>query len=803
MFTHWPRLYEDLRRDTRYALGQLVRSPAFTVLAFLCLGLGIGVNASIFGILDSLLFRPMPVRDADRLVVVTRASSATLPYPFFREYQARARLVRALTTSSPMETDLESDDQNEFVTSEGTPVNYAEVMGVQPILGTWFTREDEPSAVISHAVWQRRFNGDPRVLGRTIRSASQAYTIVGVMPAAFTGVYAPLQTDLWVPLRTRPGAVAQFDDWQSARFMVFCRLADGASARQASAELDAIDRQIVSSERKPSVTFAPVAAEPVRGIPNPNSRKRMATVAALLAIVVGLVLLIACVNVGHLLLVRGALRHREVTLRRALGATRGRVVRQLLTESLILAIGGAACGLLFAIWTNQALEKSLPSLGRLASADGALSIDWRLVTFAAALSLITTVLCGLVPAWRTSRDRGVVDFRGDVSAGSRRLGRPFGLVAQVGMSLILLVAAGTFVRAALRAQSADPGFAVANRLYAYMFVPTPPFTPDTGRRFFSEAAERVKELPGVETAALAYGLPLMRTNRECVALPGAPPIQVTTSTVDSGYFAAMNIGITDGRDFARTEPTSPAMPVIVNASLAATAWPSKPAVGERLSVGCAKPESAVVVGVVRNSAVSALGEPPQPHVYLPFSQRYAGGVTTIVVATRSDPAALVNPVRRTLGDLGQGMRVYTVEPLREHVVRSSELVRRMTSVLSLFGLLALVLAATGLYGVIAYRVALRRREIGVRMALGARKRDIFTHVVGQGLLIAAVGVLIGELLSVVLVRAIGAMVPGVRPGDVPMHLATGAIWLVVAVLACYVPAARAASVDPLLALRDE
>ena len=767
---------DDLGRDLRHAARQIRRSPGFALLAVLCLGLGIGVNTSIFGVLSWFLLRPMPVEEPDRLVMITRGEQRGLSYPLYREFRSRTRGLSAVAATFPMESDLDFDGESDFVAAEVVSVDYAQVFGFKPVLGRWFVDEREPAAVISYAVWERRFHLNPSVLGRVVRSEAQSYTVIGVAPREFGGVFAPLRTDLWVPIQTRPKLAARLEERQgSLMAMLFGRLRDDTTTAQAAAELNAIDTQLRTEQGAAAEPVTPIAVESVRGIPNPGSRRLGQRLMTLLMVVVGLVLLIACVNVGNLLLVRGALRQRELAMRRALGASRSRLLRQLLTESLLLAVGGGVCGILFAFWTNKLLQLSFPTNIAVFALQIDLSLDWRAIVFATIVSLLTTVLCGLLPAWRTSGVRGLVAFKGEIGAGPPRR-RPVGLVVQVVMSLVLLFVAGSFVQALLRLQATDPGFDVAGRLYAYTWIPSPPFTPESRREFYSQSLERLRALPGVRTVALTSSLPLMPTGSDCAGIPGSQPLPMTSSAVDIGYFDTMGVNLISGRTFTIDDlPRDPAAMVVVNESLARKLWPDRPATNERVMVGCTGAQPAVVVGVVADSAIRSLGETPQPHIYRLFAPQHSGALTAILLDTSSDPAGMVEPVRRALVGLGQGIRVYAVQPLSAHVEKSYAQIRWMTGVLSCFGLVALLLAAVGVYGTIAYRVTLRTQEIGVRMALGASRGDVFREVLRQGLAIVLVGVTIGELLTAGLTVVAGAMQEGIRPTGVSTHIVVGLV----------------------------
>jgi putative ABC transport system permease protein len=603
-----------------------------------------------------------------------------------------------------------------------------------------------------------------------------------------------------VPIETRFRLTTDAEDRQLARMLLFFgRLRPGATARDASAELNARDVQMRGPTASTAEASAPLASDVVGTLPAAGNRRLAQTLSALMGAVVAVVLMVACVNVGHLLLARGALRQREFAVRRALGASRARLLRQLLTEALVLAVGGTLCGVILALWIGKLLERSVPLAAGIFAIQIDLSLDWRALVFAAVICAVTTVLCGLLPAWRVSGLSRMVVAQGSVGASARR--RPVGLVAQVVMSLVLLFIGASFVAELLRLHATYPGFAVAGRLYAYTFLPSPPFTPDARPEMYAHALDRLRALPGVRTATITSSLPLIPAGSECASLSADAPVRVTTSAVDPAYFETMGIERVAGRSFAPSDQNADT--AVVTETLARRLWPDRSAVGERFMIGCDKPQPAYVVGVVRDSSIRAIGEPAQPHLYRPFTAGDAGGLAAVLLDTTTDPARLTETVRRTLVDLAPGIRVYTVQPLSVHVARSFGQLQWITSILIALGILALLLAAVGLYGAIAYRVSLRTREIGLRMALGATRLNVFRGVVGNALMIVVVGVVLGEFLTTVLTRIVASVRQDIRPTSLSMHVIVGLIWIAIGLAASYAPAARAARLDPSTALRED
>jgi putative ABC transport system permease protein len=795
----WPWV-QDAGQDARFAARMLYRARGSTLLGVACLGLGIGATTAIFSVVDALLLRPLPIAESHRLVRISRGPETALSIPLLHAVGSGTQTLDAVAATLSMESDLVIGGDSQFIGMEAASGNYADVFGIRPSLGRWFVSDREPVAVISDAIWERYFDRRPDVLGHVIQSGTDSYTIVGVAPRQFTGVRAPLRTDLWVPIETRFRPTNDAEQRQLARMLMFFgRLRPGATPREASTELNARDLQMRGHSASPAEASAPLVAETVGTLPAAGNRRLAQTLSALMGAVVAVVLMVACVNVGHLLLARGALRQREFAVRRALGASRARLLRQLLTETLVLAVGGTLCGVVLAMWLGKLLEHSVPLAAGIFAVQVDLSLDWRALAFAAGICVMTTVLCGLLPAWRVSGLARMVVAQASVGPGARR--KPVGLVAQVVMSLVLLFIGASFVAALLRLHATYPGFAVAGRLYAYTFLPSPPFAPDARPELYAHALEQLRALPGVRTASLTSSLPLIPAASECASLAPDSLVRVTSSAVDPAYFDTMGIERVAGRSFAASDQTADT--AVVTESLARRLWPDRSAVGERFMIGCDTPQPAHVIGVVRDSAIRAVGEPAQPHLYRRFTAGDAGALAALVLDTTTDPARLTETVRRTLLDLAPGIRVYTVQPLSVHVERSFGQLQWITSILIGLGVLALLLAAVGLYGAIAYRVSLRTREIGLRMALGATRLNVFRSVVGNALAIVVIGVAIGEFLTMVLTGIVASVRQNIGPTPVAMHVIVGLIWIAIGLTASYAPAARAARLDPSVALRDE
>jgi len=792
--------------DLTYALRLLLKAPGFTFLAVLCLGLGIGANASIFSVLNALFLRPMPVHEPQRLVVLSRDADPLFSYPDYADLRDRSQSFTGLAVSSPTESSLDFEGSSYLAAAEPVSANYREIIGVRPFLGRWFANEQDPEAVISYRAWQRVFHGDANIIGKRVRSEAGWYTVVGVAPSEFGGIYLPLNTDIWVPFRRwsgqYPSLAAQMRDRANRRVMVFGRLKPGIGPGEAAAELNAIAERI-RRENPGADKLAPIVAERVRGVPNPNSRRGSVPIAALLMSVVGLVLLIACVNVGNLLLARGAARQREFSVRVAVGAGRARLLRQLLTESLMLACLGGLAGVAFGFWSNRLLVDLLLLSPYADVMRFDLSIDSRVLILTAVVTFLTTLLFGLAPAWRASRADPVGALKGEAPSSGRYRLRRISLVAQVCMSLVLLLTSGLFLRVLLHFHEIDPGFAIENRIYAQTYVSRPEFTIETGRQFYAQALDRVRTLPSVENVAVTDRLPFIPATPGCVSKPGADPVPSTANIIDSGFLQTMRIRLVAGRNFSAVDQSTGPPVAIVNETLARRLWPGELAIGKRVQLGCRDAQALEVIGVARDSRFRSLGEPPVPHVYRPFSQAYSGGLMNIMAQSASRSDTMIETIRRTLLATNPSARIYVVGTMSAYVEQSYWIVRWEALALSMFGGLSLLLAAVGLYGVISYHVTLRTREIGIRVALGAERRDVFRLVIRQGMTLTLIGVALGLTISAMLARLLANFLYGVSPTDVITYASTALIWMVVSLAACYLPALRASRVQPIAALRWE
>jgi predicted permease len=818
---------EKLLKDLKYGARMLVRSPAFSLIAVLSLALGIGANTAIFSLVSTLLFSPFPVEaPADLVSIFTtdQRNPGNLPMSHlnFKDYRDQNETFHGVAAFTFGQMNLNVNQSAEQVLAQVVSGNYFDVLGLRPALGRTFQpHEDQkpgayPVAVLSHGLWERRFGSDRSGVGREISLNRQPFTIVGVAPKGFTGTFVFGAPDLWVPMMMHDVAQPGFDWYETRRglfLFVFGRLKPGVTIAEAQANLKTIAGRLESSypndNRGRSIATLPLLDARV----NPNGQNQVAQISALLMTIVGLVLLIACANIANLLLARAAGRRREIAVRLALGAGRGRLIRQLLTESVLLALVGGALGLLVAFWTLDLL-RSLDTLPIPQNVLNQLGLDPRVLLFTLGLSIVTGLLFGFAPAIQSTRTDVVPVLKNELvpSAGSARRGalrwlnlRTGLVVSQVALSLIALVAAGLFVRSLRETQSIDPGFETGGVLMANFNLGREGYTPERGLQFHRQLLDRLSALPGVRSAAVAQDPPFGGGLARSVFLEGATSERdrtlVQVNAVSPDYFATLGIAVERGRGFTTADTAGAPLVVVINRTMADRFWASQDPIGKRFKF-FGDQDYTTVVGVARDAKYNGLVEQPQPFIYQPMRQAY-NPAASVLVRGRGDASGLATAVRAEITALDRNLSLTGVQTLADQVDLALSPQRVTVGLLTAFGALALLLAAIGLYGVASYGVAQRTREIGVRMALGARQRDVVALVVRQGMLLVASGLATGLALALLLAPAIRSLLVGIAPFDPVTFAGTAALLALVAGVATYLPARRAARIDPLIALRYE
>lgn len=797
-----------LFQDLRFSLRLLTKRPGFAIVTTACLALGIGANAAVFSLLNALLLRDLPLPDAGRLIVLRRGPHSGFSFPDYMDLKNRfansGELLATLATESSIDR---QGHQGQLVTAEAVTGNYARVFRIGTALGDWFDNEQAPTAVISYRMWQRFFHGDPRALGQQVRSETQWYTIIGVAPKDFTGISSPRTTSIWVPLRIwarqHPSIEARLQDRESTMLTVFGRLSAGVTNAAATAELQGLDMQSRRKTVRWSSVEHPITTEEARGVASGGDRASVRTVVGLLFAVVGIVLLICCVNAGNLLLVRGATRQREVAIRYSLGATRGRIMRQFLTDSLVLAVAGGLGGLAVSDATVRLMLWLVPALPLGESIGPAIPLDRNVVEFTSACALASVLLFGLLPAWKSSSIDPATRMKDSAGAPRAVRLRRVSVTAQVTLSFLLLAIAGVFLETCWKLQRANPGFAVRNRLYATTYVSTPELQQDQIPDFYRQVLAKLRSTPNVKSAGLTYLLPLLGgVETECVQSATSGELQASSSTISPRFLRTMSIPLLAGRDFADSDRANGRTVVLISQILAQKLWPGAPAIGREIRLGCRQSSTATVVGVVSNSKTVALSKAAGPHVYLAFAQN-ASGLANIVIETAASARAFTDSFRRILLEQGYGLRVYAVNELAEHVEESYWQLRWESWLLGAFGVLALLLATLGLYGVTAYSTTLRSKEFGLRIALGAEPSDVLQLVLNEGARMGLTGIGIGLAGGVALMPPLRGYLPGVQSIAAQVYLAIAVLWLAVLLAACYGPARRSAQTEPATVLREE
>lgn len=811
-------------QDFRYGLRSLRRTPGFSLVAILTLALGIGVNTVIFSLIHAVLLRPLPVEEPERLVALKWGTReypyGPFSYPLYSELRDRSAVFSGLAAHTPTWMHLSSGDQTERVFGELVSGNYFDVLGVVPATGRGFLPEDDrpsegrPVAVISYRTWKRHFASAAEVVGKDIRINGHLFTVVGVAPKAFTGLTLDRQADLWVPLsmasRARPDVAGWLSEPQNLWLSVVGRLQEGTTLEQAESHLAVLVKQLERDSPASSRGRRVTLLEDLRL--SPSFKRRSQIYLGLLMGAALLVLLIACSNVASLLLARSATRRRELALRRALGSSTVRLARSLLVESTLLASAGGLAGLVLAVLGFHVLRLvRLP--GNASLAEVGLGLEPRVLLFSLAVSLGTGVLFGLAPLFHAGRTALLPALKetGEGRA-SRRSGPQRALVGfQVALSVLLLVVAGLFIRSLRNLQGTDIGFDHRNVLTAAVDLERQGYSPEEGRVFFLELLDRAAGLPGVESASLAQSVPV---TPDMMAGPvyvegRAESQSVEFNSVGPGYFHTMRIPLLRGRDFERRDVSEGPLVAIINEAGARAFWPGQDPVGKQIRLFRPDDPPRVIVGVARDISYHDVrtrqldsGNSPA-YVYLPALQLDRRILAVLLRTAEVDPGALVPLLRREIRELDRALPVFDLMTLEDRLDLALSAERAGTGLLSIFGVLAVILATVGLFGVASYSVAQRTREIGIRMALGADRAKVLRMVMAQGLKITLLGVFVGLLAAYGVTRFLAAMLYGVNPADLATFVAVALILVLATLLATLAPATRAASADPTKTLRHE
>jgi predicted permease len=807
-------------QDLRYGLRMLAKSPGFTALVVLTLALGIGANTTIFSWINSTLLNPIPgATNTSRLVSLTRGGTVEDPgefsYPDYTDLRDGNRSFSALIAFAIRPVDLTGSGKPERLWGTIVSANYFDVLGVRPILGRGFLAAEEkkpggaPVVVLSYGLWRTHFGRERHILGQTISINQHPFTVVGVTSPAFQGSLTGLRSDLWVPLVMQQEVVSNSDrlhDRGSNWLMMQGRLAPHISRQKAQQEMNLLMRRIV--ERFPDSHFGhnEIGLYPLWRAPDGANAYFYILLPMLLAIA-GVVLLLACANVANLLLVRAVSRRTEIAIRMSMGASRWRVIRQLLVESLLLALAGGGLAMLLTSWTAVTFAEFIPPTDFPVSLD--VRVDRTVFLATLTISVLSGVFFGLLPALRSASMAPAAVLKEDTaraSAGRCKVRLTTTLaVVQLALSLLLLASAGLFIRGFRRAQRFDPGFKPDHVLVASFDLFPAGYTKAEGFEFDRQLLAKLDALPGVQSASLADDVPLGFTrNTEMIKLEGYVPqpreaMDVRSATVGPDYLRTMGIPVLAGREFAPQDTRDTQQVAVVNQALVDRYWPHQDAIGKRL---WAEGRWFTVIGVARNSNYDRLNEAPMPFLYLPLFQVYYPH-PTIHARVEGEPLAVAPAVERAVHELNADLPVFDVDSLGSRLQVASANQRIAGTFVGAFGLLALILATVGIYGVIAYTARRRTHEIGIRVALGAERGDILRLMLGQGFRITVAGLAFGLLISVILTPFLRSQLFGVTTTDTLTYASVSVLLCMVALAACYIPARRAAKVDPMVALHYE
>jgi predicted permease len=817
---------ENLRNDIRYALRMLIKSPAFTLIAMIVLALGIGANTAMFSVFNGMLWRPLPVKNPEQLVYLASKTRdlgfpSPLSYPDFQDYRHLPVFSDVLAyTLNPVNFGAEGRPERAW--AEMVSGNYFSMLGLGAVRGRIFAADEgwipgkDSVVILSFKYWQHRFGGNPAIIGQTVQVNKQSFTIIGVAPERYHGAYFFLEPDFYLPLTT----IGLLDSSQSdvltkrgAAFLrVLGRLHPGVSPAQAMAAAEPLDQSLAQEFPDDHKSVSLLVLPELNARPEPGLGGFMSTFALIFMLLVGLVLLIACANVANLILARANGRRKEFATRSALGATRARLMRQLMTETILLSTFGGILGLVFAHWAALGLiSVRVPVDIPIRLFD--LSLDWRVFGFTFFVALVTGLIAGLVPSLQSSRANLAETLKaggrsGGDSAGHHRFRNAL-VISQVAVSLLLLACTGFFVRSLENSARIDMGFRVDRTLMMSIDVGRQGYTQVQGQQFYEQLSKHAMALPGVRDAAVGAYIPMGYENSLVNIYPEGQVTDDKTKAlsalqdeVQPSYFDTVGTPVVEGRGFTEADSGTAPKVAIVNETFAKRVWPGQSPLGQTFRTRKDGPPIQVI-GVTATGKYLFLYEPPQLFVYFPLAQNYVSSVT-LFVYTVGDPKQLFSAVREQISQLDVALPVYNATTMDSHVKYGKPLLpaRLGAMLVGAFGVLGLVLASVGVYGVVSYSVGQRTREIGIRTALGAQRSQILAMILRQGMRMALIGIAIGVALSFFLLRSVNSVLYGVSSTDVVTLLIVSTLLLAVAFMASCLPAIRATRVDPIVALRE-
>ncbi len=816
--------------DFRFALRILAKRPAFTLVAVFTLALGLSANAVILGMIRVFFFDPLPVKDAERLVMVLQ-KTPVIEFPHghswldFKDYRDRVTEFEDVLALflSPVHLGI-SGQPAERTWIEAVSGNYFTMLGIEAGLGRVFGVGDgervggEPMLVLSHHYWQAKFGADSGIIGRTVHLNGQPFTVIGVTPENFGGAEWSIAVSGWVPATSMPQLIGNGQDLLNNRgapaFKVMARLLPGVSAEQARAALDVVAKQLAADYPQDHREATILVIPELRSRPEPSFSQFMPFAAAMFMALVVFVLLIACANVANLMFAHAIARRREMGIRAAVGATRWRLIRQILIESVFIAVAGGVIGDLLSLWAGPLLASFAPSGDLPVRTDA--SWDWVSSVSILILAVGAGVVTGLSPALRATRGdlRDVLKDGGGTAAGALR--HPFRsvlVISQVALCVVVLVGGGLFMESLRQMAKSDLGFRVPNLAMASLDLGLQRYDDDHGRQFLHTLLERTRALPGVESATVAvsvpfdYGVQLGDVGAEGQVAEGGEPgkdgyLVAGLNFVEADYHRTLGVTILRGREFNSFDTANAPKVAIINQTLAERFWPGQSPIGKRFRYGRGG-QFVEVAGLARDGKYVLLGEQPRPYVYFPLEQQYHSPVT-LHVRTARDPMALIPALRRVLAELDSTLPIYNVRTMDEHLRQSAMAMmplRMAATVAGIQGILGLILAMMGIYGVVSYVTSQRTREIGLRIALGAGRKDVLRLVIREGWYLTWIGLVIGLVVALVLAFGLSRLLYGLNPFNLPVFAGVLALISVVALLASYLPARRAARVEPMEALR--